>query len=78
MDGMLDIFLLGGKPLVDLGYHIAANFWGNLASTRRFQPGEVLADFILVELAHSQALVLQRAATTAPGLARRTIVRLAG
>jgi len=47
MDGMLGIFLLGGEPRADLGYHIATNFLGNLASTRRFQPGEVLADLLL-------------------------------
>jgi hypothetical protein len=64
MDGMLEIFILGelrilqgGETLADLGYHKAATFWVNLASTRRFQPGEVLADLLGVELAQIQALV---------------------
>jgi hypothetical protein len=73
MDSRWEIFtlggvriLLGGEPLADLGYRKAESLWINQASTRRFQPGEVLADLLWDELA-----------LTALGLGRRTSARLA-
>jgi hypothetical protein len=58
MDGRLEIFttggvciLRGGEPLADLGYQKVEFFWINLASTRRFQSDEVLADLLSEELA---------------------------
>lgn len=51
MDSRLEIFTLGGvrilrggEPLAELGYRQAEALGIYLASTRRFQPGEVLAD----------------------------------